>query len=437
MDRRKRFLVLVTSVWSLSQAPQAFPQDLTSSSVAREVLETGALTLSEAVHRTLANSPTLSASGWEVQSMDGRIRQASLWPNPEISLEAEEFGIQRDWGLRDADITLGIRQRFPVGRRVARRVEFEQAGKEVARSEHQVTVQEVLADVHAAFIRAVAASQRLELARQELEMGKEVLSAITARVEGGDIPPADVFRAETDLQRVEIDLADAVTAEETARMSLASFWGGAPSEVRRVVGELLVSDGTLVLPEDPTTIDSAHLDVADKQVAQAKQRTRLEKALGVPDLSAGLGFRGIHGFDESALIISVSMPLPVIDRNQGAVDEAIALARQMEYRAKAQRASWRRALAFADAQLRNSKSQYWSITRVLLPSARRSHEAVEAGFREGKFNTLDLLESSRRLVEVRRLEIEAAERFNLARVRVAYIAGDQNTLSMRNNHDDE
>ena len=398
---------------------------------------TDELTLAEAIELTMTDSPVLSASGWQTQSLEGRIRQASLWPNPEVAVEMEEFGIQRDWGFREADFTLEVQQQFPIGGRVARKVELERAGLGVARSGHQVTVLEVVAGVHEAFIRAVAARERLRLAQESLEVGQGVLAVITARVEGGNLPPADVFRAEADLQAIELEIADAVTAEETARLSLASFWGGDPGEVRVVVGALTVDGVPSSLVGETAPIGSPHLDVVEKQVTQAKQRIGLEAASGVPDLSVGVGYRGIRGFDESALVLSVSVPLPVIDRNQGAEDEAKALARKKAYEAQARRAVWRRALATAEAQVLSSLRRHRTITGILQPSARQSHDAVKEGFVEGKFNTLDLLESRRRLVEVRRLEIDAAEQFNLAKNRVAYLVGDLGLLKEEGEHEDD
>ena len=45
--------------------------------------------LNEAVARTLARNPELVAFGYQLQAQDGRILQAGLAPNPELSLTVE------------------------------------------------------------------------------------------------------------------------------------------------------------------------------------------------------------------------------------------------------------------------------------------------------------------------------------------------------------
>jgi len=396
------------------------------------------LTRDEAVTLTLCSSPVLSASHWNLESKRGRIRQASVWPNPDLELEAEDVGVQKDWAFRDADITIGVTQGIPLGGRVALHREYERAGREVAAGEHQVAVLKVSAEVQAAFIHAVAARKRLEMWRLALEVGREARDAIGVRVEAGNLPPADIFRAEADLKQAEIAVADGVAAEEIARRRLAAFWGGAPDEVRSVAGDLLVDDrGPASSRVDLVHLESPHLEVSRRQTDRAKRRARLEEARGIPDLRAGLGFKGTAGFDESALVVSLAIPLPFNDRNQGAVDEARALVRREEALARAERAVWRRALAAAQARLVNCRRQHGALTRTLLPVARKSHQAVETGFREGKLSTIDLLESRRRLVDVGLLEIDAAERFNLARVRLAYMTGNLQELTGGRVHEEE
>lgn len=47
------------------------------------------ISLNEAVARTLARNPELVAFGYELQAQDGRVLQAGLAPNPELSVTVE------------------------------------------------------------------------------------------------------------------------------------------------------------------------------------------------------------------------------------------------------------------------------------------------------------------------------------------------------------
>jgi len=51
---------------------------------------------------------------------------------------------------------------------------------------------------------------------------------------------------------------------------------------------------------------------------------RLEKARGVPDLTIGGGVRRFEQTDDEALVFSLTLPLPLFDRNQGGILGATA-----------------------------------------------------------------------------------------------------------------
>src|ERR1051325_4853131 len=52
---------------------------------------TGELTLSGAVQAVLARNPDLVASEYDLKAADARITQAGLRPNPQLSVELENF----------------------------------------------------------------------------------------------------------------------------------------------------------------------------------------------------------------------------------------------------------------------------------------------------------------------------------------------------------
>ena len=65
--------------------------------------------LKEAVARTLVRNPELVAFGYQLQAQDGRVVQAGLVPNPELSLTVENaLGTGDFTGIDDAETTLSI-----------------------------------------------------------------------------------------------------------------------------------------------------------------------------------------------------------------------------------------------------------------------------------------------------------------------------------------
>ena len=76
------------------------------------------LTPATAAEEALRTNPDLRAAYAVIEIARGRLVQAGLWPNPELSLSGvDDFAFQNE-GERGASV--GLAQRFPIARRLAR-----------------------------------------------------------------------------------------------------------------------------------------------------------------------------------------------------------------------------------------------------------------------------------------------------------------------------
>ena len=91
------------------------------------------LTLPQALQLALAHNPELAAVAAEIRIKDGDRRQAGLRPNPELSLELENFAGQGELrGADGAEATLQLSQLLELGGKRDRRRQlavFEQADR--------------------------------------------------------------------------------------------------------------------------------------------------------------------------------------------------------------------------------------------------------------------------------------------------------------------
>lgn len=79
-------------------------------------VEARGLTLEQAVERALQSSPVLAAGKHAVSAAEARVVQAGLLPNPELALEAENFGGGGELdGFDAAESTVIISQSILLG----------------------------------------------------------------------------------------------------------------------------------------------------------------------------------------------------------------------------------------------------------------------------------------------------------------------------------
>ena len=385
------------------------------------------VTLAVALERTMKSNPTIQAATWAIREAEGGVTQAGLWPNPELGLEYEDFGLTRPW-LTDGDVTISVHQAFPLSNRIT-------AARDAARirvKRHgvmkELNVLDAVAGLRQEFVVALGARERTVLASQALELAESMRELVLARVEAGDLPESqlDPLDAEVVMARLELDGARRESAIAASR--LASWWGD-DARAMTVEGTLHQPDQLLAsLPDSALPSKSPRVQVYEQMAREARAIRDLEDASATPDLNLGLGYRGISSFDESALVVSFSIPLPLVDRNQGRRDSARAAQRRVEFEAQAGGAEIMRAIFEARQRLEGATQRWQMVHQELRPAMQRSVESARLGFQAGELGTLALLEAKRALMKASRLELEALVEANLAWIRWNKMAGNLDAL---------
>lgn len=374
------------------------------------------LTLPQALQLALAHNPELAAVAAEIRIKDGDRRQAGLRPNPELSLELENFAGQGELrGADGAEATLQLSQLLELGGKRDRRRQlavFEQA---IAEQELAVKRLELTAATRKAFVQLLAAQQGLALAEEQVHLAEGVFTTVEARVAGGKVPAVERQRAEVTLAVARGAAVQAGLALSGAQQELALQWGGAEPLTPSALGTLEA------LPElPPLATLTARLEQTpeaarrQQQAAAGQARIALARAGAIPDLTLSLGLRQFQQSDDTAMLAGVSLPLPLFDRNQGGIAAAGAALNQNRHRQQAALAQSRSALASGHAALVAAHGQARVLRDQVLPAAQRAFEAAELGYQVGKFDYLSVLDAQRTLFEVRGQYLQALTAAQLA-----------------------
>ena len=374
------------------------------------------LTLPQALQLALTHNPELAAAAAEVQIKDGDRRQAGLRPNPELSLELENFAGQGELrGTDGAEATLQLSQLLELGGKRDRRRQL--AAREQAIAEQELLGQRLAttAATRKAFVQLLAAQQGLTLAEEQVRLAEGVFATVEARVAGGKVPAVERQRAEVTLAVARSAAVQAALALSGAQQELALQWGGAAPLSPKAVGSL---DEMPELPSLETLIgrlgQAPEAARRHQQAAAGQARIALARAGAVPDLTLSLGLRQFQQGDDTALLAGVSLPLPLFDRNQGGIAAAGAALNQNRHQQQAALAQSRSALAYGHAALVAAHGQASVLRDQVLPAAQRAFEAAELGYQVGKFDYLTVLDAQRTLFEVRGQYLQALTAAQLA-----------------------
>ncbi len=355
------------------------------------------LTLDAAIGRALAANPDIAAAGRERQATEGALLQATLRPNPEVAALEEDLRHGR------RTTTLQFSQPIELGGKRAART----AAAGLRRDQAGWALQQAHADVRAAvivqFVEVLWAQQRLRLAAESVTLAENATRAASRRVAAGKVSPVEETRSQVAEAAVRVEALQAEGALRAARQRLAALWGDAPSAAFRatVAGRLaLPPEGLAAAPLDERLADAPLLAQSRIELDRRRALVRVETAATVPNVSVIVGAKRLQEAGVTQGIVGFSVPLPVFDRNQGNLAEA--LRREDKARDELASATLRLATDVAQAQerLRSARAEAQTLQRDALPGARLAYDAAAQGFALGKFSFLEALDAQRTWFQV-------------------------------------
>lgn len=348
------------------------------------------LTLPQALDRAQTGSPLITAAEAGIRAAEGRARQAGLPPNPEISVEAENFSGSGPYdGFGSAETTFALEQRLELGGKRGSRLAVARAEIEVARLRLAVARADVAKDVRSAFADAVAAEERVTLAREALLRAEDLSRVVGILVDAGREPPLRALRARSAVEEARAKAQAAEAEAASTRRALATLIG-VDGESLTLVAEPPVRFA-LAGPLDPTT--SLDVRLADLEFAVANATIGRERSAGAPDVTLQAGIRRFEDTGDQAVIFGFSAPIPVIDRNQGNIAAARADADAADARRRLALAEAIRRNRDAEAALKTAEARVAVLETRTVPQAEESLRLTRLGYEAGKFPLLEVLDA--------------------------------------------
>jgi cobalt-zinc-cadmium efflux system outer membrane protein len=316
------------------------------------------------------SAPRLALGIAETQTAEGQAAQAAVRPNPTLGLVVENAagsGPYKDFGA--AETTLSIEQPLELGGKRAARTSAAKADLAAARARAASGQVDFARDLALAYAEAEAAQQRLVIARDSVDLAQADARAARLLVDNGKEAQVRAVQADAGLATARAELGGAVAEAETALARLNALTGS-PDSYTAVAGGLL---DAVPPPASSEPAFSPAIAAARAEREAAERRIAVERARRSPDVAISFGVRRFQDEDATAAVFGISAPLPLFDRNRGAVAAATANAQAARARlamAEAEQAGDRRA---ATAQV--------AAAAHTLDAARQAQDAASEAYR--------------------------------------------------------
>ena len=398
-------------------------QVLQESGNAEEPQET--ITLKQALALALLKSPELQSFSLEIRARDAKIIQSSLAVNPELQLEVENFGGSKETrDFKAAETTLSLSQAFLLGEKRSKRVRLSMLDRDLAGWDYEAKRLDILTEVTKAYIDLTAKQSRVTLSEDLVRLAEQSYQTVSARVQAGKVSPIDETKATAALSLARLDLERAKRSFDGAKRILAAAWGSSSPVFTKAEGRLDL-DVSIPTFEQMSMDMGKNPDVARwaAEIEQRKSALVLEEANRIPDLTLSGGIRRLSETEDNTFVAGVSIPLPIFNRNQGAIAEAKIRVARAEREQKAAILKVYSSLAEAYQKVSTAFVEATTLKDQVLPALQSAFDAVQEGYRYGKFGYLDVLDTQRTLFESQSQYLEALAAYRRGKVEMERLTG--------------
>lgn len=380
------------------------------------------LTPEAAATSALADNLELAAARFAIAQAQGRLQQAGLWPNPDW-----EMSRSRETSLDlngESKFSTGFRQRFPITGRLGK-------AKAVARVDVAMAMAEVRNQERLLMGEVLLRSRELIVVREQLKANEDIQGVIRKlievserRLKVAEVSVADVNLARLELQKAQLAKAELLNQQETTRVELNRLLARAPDQPLEIIGAIEAGlDPARLLPVTRQAVSNRpDHQLAALAVNRADAEIKLARAQKWEDWTVGFDYSRDRSIFEAPvgtkvdnfIGVSLSIPLPLWNKNQGRVSEAQATEQRARAELSALELRIRAEAQSAENRIRRRRAILDQYRTESVKLAEDNLALLQRGYADGLVGITAVIQAQQQLTELRQASLEAVAQLTRA-----------------------
>lgn len=369
------------------------------------------LEFTEAYRNVIDNALRLKAAEAEIGVKEAERLQAGLYPNPDLSIAAEELGGSGRWD--DNEISVGITQLFLTGGKRSARIRVADAAQCETRWELEIMKCDLYAELMHAFINSATAQERLQIAEDLLKIAEQTYETVSSKAAHGKATSIDAKKSEVAFKTARLFKAKTQVAIQQAKLELAALWNSNNPQFGQVIYSLY--DVTPPPPFDQLTQEldnNPDLSKSHAVLSKTWEIIELERRQRIPDVAVYVGVSTERFTQDPTLNVGIDIPLPIFDRNQGNIARAThqynqALLKQMDLITQL-----KYKLAALYREWTNAYEQAAELKDIVATTASETYELAKESYDLGNSEYLEFLDARATMFNVRQQYLDAVEAYH-------------------------
>lgn len=387
----------------------------------------GRLTLAEAVRLAETASKTVRTAEAQLAAVEGERREAAspFFKNPELSIE----GSRRQAPDTDSrESSIGLAQPLEIAGQQGYRRSAAAAALEAVRAEVEEAKRQARADAAKLFYNVLASQRRLQVEQRSVELFDRTSQAVARRRAAGEDTRLDANVALIEAERARNALARAREQLVDARAEIATLLLMPLAALPELSGELAPPVDRVPYTLDQLLASGESLPrlraLAARQQA-ARARLDLARAGRYPDVTVGVnvGREGPADARERVTTFGITLPLPIFNRNDAAIGQALTDSTQaeLELAAMTRNASAQVQRLWTRLQIQRERVQ--RLQHTMLAASTDNQQLSARSRQAGQIGLLEQLIVNRQALDAERDLIDALVEYHATRIELENAAG--------------
>lgn len=358
-----------------------------------EAADQTSLTCDQMIDIALSNNPTVRQAGAALEAAQGNWVQVGLYPNPGIAYLGNEIGQTGRAGQQGAY----FQQEFVRGNKLALNREVAEREIMIARQNFAAQRLRVVNDVRIHFYNTLIAQRMLEITQNMESIGKQALSVADQLFNAQQVGKVDVLQARIEASNANIRVTSARNRLDASWRTLAAVAAVPGMQRQTLAGNLDEDMPEFTWEESIARIiqESPELAASRTNVGRASEALRRARVEPIPNITVQAGPQYDLGSNHAITNVSILVPVPLFDYNQGNIRKAEADLRGARSAVARHELLLTSQLAAQFERYNNALVQYAQYRDEIMPDAREALELVGNAYRQGETSFLVLINAQR------------------------------------------
>ena len=393
------------------------------------------LTLKQTEKIFLDKNLLLLAQQYNVEASKALIQQARLWDNPTLNTDQNVYSNNKyfEHGTNANGQPLGqyyiqVEQLIKTAGKRGKEIKLATTNAQISQLQFNDLLRNLHLQLRTTFYQIVQLQGNQQLYAEEKDQLEKLRIGMDAQYKAGNIAKKDLLR----VQALQISMQQEATendkvlndAESTLKVMLQI------SSDTYIKPLIAIDEYNIAVPrqntEDLLAVakqNNAAYQLQQLQLLYQQQNLSLQKAIAVPDVILGPNFDKNSNYTPNYAGISISFPLPLLNRNQGNIKAAQMQVKQGEVN-----------LNQAELQLQNElKSAYKKLEFTLSLSSEsqekfytdyeKLYENVLQSYKQKQISLIEFIDYFDAYKDIRQKQLQQQLNLQLAKEELNYVTG--------------